>query len=292
RRPRHGPADQPVDRAGARRPHLGGGQRGPRHHRARRAAVPRAGAVAVSEGGVVYIVDDEETVRRSVARLVRSVGLRAETFASVPAFLAHPPGDHPACLVLDVRLPRQSGPDLQAAIGADQRTLPILFLTGRGDVPMSVRAMKGGALDFLQKPFDSQTLLDGIQNALARSREGRAADSERSAIEGRVTSLTPRERQVLRLVVRGLLNKQIAGELGAAEKTIKIHRGRVMRKMRADSVAELVRMAQAVGLDRGEEGFGPTSIGPRRHSQGAPPRLPSGRDQLSPRRALDAERAR
>jgi len=203
----------------------------------------------VSVNGVVYVVDDEETVRRSVARLVRSVGLRAETFPSVPAFLAHKVDDSPACLVLDVRLPGQSGLDLQAALGESQRSLPIIFITGRGNVPMSVRAMKGGALDFLQKPFDSQQLLDSIQRALASSREGRAAETERAAVERRLATLTPREREVLKLVVKGLLNKQIAGELGAAEKTVKVHRGRVMRKMEADSVADLVRMAQTAGLD-------------------------------------------
>jgi two-component system, LuxR family, response regulator FixJ len=199
--------------------------------------------------GIVYIVDDEETVRRSVARLVRSVGLRAETFPSVQAFLATRIADHPACLVLDVRLPGESGLDLQASLGQRQRSLPIIFITGRGTVPISVRAMKGGALDFLQKPFDSQELLDCIRRALAQSQEGRAADTERGAIERRLATLTPRERQVLDLVVQGKLNKQIAGELGAAEKTIKVHRGRVTRKMEAESVAQLVRMMQIVGLE-------------------------------------------
>ncbi len=202
----------------------------------------------MSGNGVVYIIDDEETVRRSVARLVRSVGLRAETFPSVQAFLAHKVGDYPACLVLDVRLPGESGLDLQAAMGASQRSMPIIFITGRGTVPMSVRAMKGGALDFLQKPFDSQELLDCIHRALSKSREGRAAETERAVIERRLATLTPRERQVLDLVVKGMLNKQIAGELGAAEKTIKVHRGRVTRKMEADSVAQLVRMMQVAGF--------------------------------------------
>jgi FixJ family two-component response regulator len=202
----------------------------------------------VSTCGVVYIIDDEKTVRRSVARVVRSGGLQVETFPSVPAFLAHKVGDHPACLILDVRLPGQSGLDLQAGMGASQRTMPIIFITGRGNVSMSVRAMKGGALDFLQKPIDSQELLDLIQRALARSREGRAAEAERTAVEGRLATLTQRERQVLRLVVKGLLNKQTASALGAAEQTIKVHRGRVMRKMQADSVADLIRMAQTVGL--------------------------------------------
>jgi FixJ family two-component response regulator len=198
---------------------------------------------------VVYVVDDDETVRRSLTRLVKSVGLDVETFPSAQAFLDQKGPDRPSCLVLDVRLPGLSGLDLQAAMGQAQRTMPIIFITGRGNVPMSVRAMKGGALDFLQKPFDAQELLDAIQRALVRSREGRVQEAERLTIEGRLASLTPRERQVLTLVVTGVLNKQIAAELGAAEKTIKVHRGRVMRKMQADSVADLVRMTQKAGLD-------------------------------------------
>ena len=202
----------------------------------------------MSSDGVVYIVDDEEAVRRSIARLVRSVGLRAETFPSAQAFLAQKVGDEPACLVLDVRLPDQSGLDLQAAMGPSQRSMPIIFITGRGNVPMSVRAMKEGALDFLEKPFESEALLECIQRALAKSREGREVETERAAIERRLATLSPRERQVLALVVKGMLNKQIAGALGAAEKTIKIHRGRVMGKMDAASVAELVRMTYTVGF--------------------------------------------
>ena len=202
----------------------------------------------MSSEGVVYIVDDEEAVRRSIARLVRSVGLRAETFPSAQAFLAQKLGDGPACLVLDVRLPDQSGLDVQAAMGTSQRAIPIIFITGRGNVPMSVRAMKEGALDFLEKPFESEALLECIQRALAKSREGREVETERAAIERRLATLSPRERQVLALVVKGMLNKQIAGALGAAEKTIKIHRGRVMGKMDAASVAELVRMTYTVGF--------------------------------------------
>lgn len=200
---------------------------------------------------IVYVVDDDETVRRSLARLIRSVGLKVDTFASAQAFLEHKGQDRPSCLVLDVRLPGLSGLDLQAAMGQSQRAMPIIFITGRGNVPMTVRAMKGGAQDFLEKPFDDQELLDGIQRALARSREARAEDAERADIERRLATLTPRERQVLELVVAGLLNKQIAGELGAAEKTIKVHRGRVMKKMQADSVAGLVRMTQKARVDAG-----------------------------------------
>ena len=200
---------------------------------------------------IVYVVDDDETVRRSLARLVRSVGLKVDTFASAQAFLEHKGQNRPSCLVLDVRLPGLSGLDLQTAMGQSQRTMPIIFITGRGNVPMTVRAMKGGAQDFLEKPFEDQELLDAIQRALARSRAARAEDAERADIEGRLATLTPRERQVLELVVTGLLNKQIAGELGAAEKTIKVHRGRVMKKMQADSVAELVRMTQKARVDAG-----------------------------------------
>jgi FixJ family two-component response regulator len=202
----------------------------------------------MSSEGVVYIVDDEEVVRRSIARLVRSVGLRAETFPSAQAFLAQKLGDEPACLVLDVRLPDQSGLDVQAAMGPSQRAMPIIFITGRGSVPMSVRAMKEGALDFLEKPFESEALLECIHRALAKSREGREVETERTAIERRLATLSPRERQVLALVVKGRLNKQIAGALGAAEKTIKSHRGRVMGTMDAASVAELVRMTYTIGF--------------------------------------------
>jgi len=172
-------------------------------------------------------------------------------YGSAPEFLKVELLDVPACLVLDVRLPGLSGLDLQTAMGQSQRTMPIIFITGRGNVPMTVRAMKGGAQDFLEKPFEDQELLDAIQRALARSRAARAEDAERADIEGRLATLTPRERQVLELVVAGLLNKQIAGELGAAEKTIKVHRGRVMKKMQADSVAELVRMTQKARVDAG-----------------------------------------
>jgi FixJ family two-component response regulator len=193
---------------------------------------------------VVYIVDDEEAIRRALSRLVRTAGLTAQTFTSAQAFLEHPLPDHPACLVLDVRLPGLSGLDLQAALGPRQDTVPIIFITGRGSIPMSVQAMKGGALDFLKKPVDGDLLLESIQRALARSREALARAAEHSDVARRLARLTPREREVLDLVVAGMLNKQIAAELGAAEKTVKVHRGRVMKKMEAGSVADLVRMTQ------------------------------------------------
>ena len=195
-------------------------------------------------GAIVYVVDDEESVCRALARLIRSVGLGVETFRSAKAFLEYNAPDRPACLVLDVRLSGPSGLDLQATLREAGRTLPIVFITGHGDVPTSVRAMKGGAVDFLQKPFNDQELLDCIQRALARSREERADRAERRELERRLATLTPREREVLALVVTGKLNKQIAGDLGIAEKTIKVHRGRVMEKMQAGSVAALVRMAE------------------------------------------------
>jgi RNA polymerase sigma factor (sigma-70 family) len=193
---------------------------------------------------VVYVVDDDASVRRALSRLIHSVGLEVMTFPSAHAFLAFTPSDRPACLVLDVRLPGPSGLDLQAALTKADRSVPIVFITGHGNVPTSVRAMKGGAVDFLQKPFNDQELLDCVQRALRRSGEERAERAERSELERRVGSLTPREREVLLLVVAGMLNKQIADKLGIAEKTIKVHRGRVMEKMQADSIADLVRMSE------------------------------------------------
>jgi FixJ family two-component response regulator len=198
--------------------------------------------------GLVYVVDDEAAVRKALSLLIRSAGLEVITFASASAFMEHPRADRPACLVLDVRLAGSSGLDLQSTLGETRHSLPIVFLTGYGDVPMTVRAMKGGALDVLLKPCDDRELLAAIERALARSRAALADSAERRALEQRIPSLTPREREVLALVVTGRLNKQIAAELGNAEKTVKIHRGRMMRKMEADSVAELVRMTQKAGL--------------------------------------------
>jgi FixJ family two-component response regulator len=197
---------------------------------------------------IVYVVDDDESVCRALARLFRTVGLSAETFPSAKAFLEHPPGDGPACLILDVRLPGPSGLDLQDVLGQARPDLPIVFITGHGDVPSTVRAMKGGAVDFLQKPFNDQELLDCVQRALARSRQQRVERAERDAVQTDLDTLTPREREVLLQVVTGKLNKQIASDLGIAEKTIKVHRGRVMQKMRANSVADLVRMVEKLGL--------------------------------------------
>lgn len=202
----------------------------------------------MSDGPIVYVVDDDPSFRKAVSRLLRTAGLEVETLASAQEFLDHPMVDRPSCLVLDVRMPGPSGIDLQAALQEARRDLPIVFMTGHGDVSTSVRAMKGGAVDFLEKPFRAAELLACVQRGLARSRQSRAERAERTTVERRFTTLTPRERDVLRLVVTGLLNKQIAGELGIAEKTVKIHRGQVMQKMEAGSVAELVPMAQKLGL--------------------------------------------
>jgi FixJ family two-component response regulator len=200
---------------------------------------------------IVYVVDDDATLGRSLCRLIRTIGVDAVAFPSAQAFLTHPRPMIPACLVLDVRMPGLGGLDLQARLGDVRETLPIVFITGHGNVPTSVRAMKGGAVDFLQKPFNDDELIGAVQRALAKSRQAHVEASARGEIERRLRTLTPREREVMALVVRGLLNKQIAAELGAAEKTVKVHRGRVMQKMQANSVADLVHMAERIGLATG-----------------------------------------
>ena len=200
------------------------------------------------DAAIVCVIDDDEDVRKALRRLLRSSGLAVETFPSSQAFLAYPLADRPSCLVLDVQLPGQSGLDLQAVLEQAELSIPIVFVTGHGDVPTSVRAMKAGAVDFLEKPFDDQALLDSIHRALDESRERRADRAERAVIRRRIDSLTPREHQVLELVVTGMLNKQVADALGAAEKTIKVHRGRIMAKMHANSVVDLVRMTEKIGI--------------------------------------------
>jgi len=197
---------------------------------------------------IVFVVDDDESVRQSLKNLVGSVGLRVEAFASAQEFLRSKLTDLPACLVLDVRLPGLSGLDLQKRMADAGIEIPIIFITGHGDIPMTVRAMKAGAVEFLTKPFRDQDLLDAIQQALDRNRAVREQRAEIKELRSRLDSLTPRERQVMGLVVAGLLNKQIAGELGTSETTIKIHRHQVMEKMRAGSLAELVRMADRLGI--------------------------------------------
>jgi FixJ family two-component response regulator len=197
---------------------------------------------------IVFVVDDDASLRDALKSLIRSVGLQVELFGSTQEFLQRKGPNVPSCLVLDIRLPGTSGLDFQRKLNEANISIPIIFITGHGDIPMSVRAMKAGAVEFLTKPFRDQDLLDAIHTGLDRDRARRRRDSEVAALRERFEWLTPREREVLPLVVSGLPNKQIAGEIGTSETTVKVHRSQLMRKMGASSLPELVRMAERLGM--------------------------------------------
>jgi len=197
---------------------------------------------------IVFVVDDDISVRESLESLIRCAGWQPETFASAEEFIAHPRPFVPSCLVLDVSLPDLNGLDLQKRVAADRSDMPIIFITGYGDVPLTVQAMKAGAVEFLTKPFGDDVLLSAIRNAIERSQTALGREAERRVLQASYASLSRREREVMALVVSGLLNKQVGGELGISEITVKAHRGQVMRKMQADSLADLVNMAARLRL--------------------------------------------
>jgi FixJ family two-component response regulator len=212
--------------------------RGPQSHRTAK-ALP-----------VVFVVDDDPSVREALSSLFRSVDLQVELFGSTAEFLQHKRPDGASCLVLDIRLPGVSGLDFQAQLQQANIRVPIIFMTGHGDIPMSVRAMKAGAVDFLAKPFRDQDMLDAVAAALQRDRQAREAEDAAASLRANYDLLSPREQEVMALVTTGLMNKQVAGQLGLSEITVKIHRGHAMKKMNARSLADLVRMAESLGLHK------------------------------------------
>jgi FixJ family two-component response regulator len=201
---------------------------------------------------IVLVIDDDAPLREALSSLFRSVGLQVRTFGSAQEFLQSGPPDAPSCLVLDVRLPGVSGLDFQAELAKANIHIPIVFMTGHGDIPMTVRAMKAGAVEFLPKPFRDQDMLDAVQIGLEQDRNRRKSAGDISKLKSTFDALTPREQEIMGFVTAGLMNKQIAGELKVSEITVKVHRGNVMRKMNAKSLAELVRMADALGVRRGK----------------------------------------
>src|SRR5216683_4011360 len=203
---------------------------------------------------IVFVVDDDVSVRESLEALIRCAGWQPETFASAQEFLSRPRVIAPSCLVLDVSLPDLNGLDLQKRIAVDRIDMPIIFITGYGDVPMTVQAMKAGAVEFLTKPFGDDVLLRAIRHAIVRSRTSLDHEAEMQALRDRYASLSRREREVMALVVSGLLNRQVGGELGISEITVKAHRGQAMQKMKADSLADLVKMAARLGLASAPKG--------------------------------------
>jgi FixJ family two-component response regulator len=205
-----------------------------------------------NDAGVVFVVDDDASMRESLKDLLQSVGLRVEAFASAQEFLRRSADELSSCLVLDVRLKGRSGLDLQKQMAESHIEIPIIFMTGHGDIPMSVQAIKAGAVEFLTKPFRDQDLLDAVHDALERDRKAREGRAELRGIHERYDSLTPREREVMTFVVAGLLNKQIGAELGTSEASVKVHRQHLMQKMGAGSLPELVRMADRLGINAGE----------------------------------------
>ncbi len=198
----------------------------------------------IQEEATVFIVDDDESLRTAIKRLVQAVGYHVKTFDSAPAFLDYPEPDTLQCLILDIRMPGMSGMELQEQLADAGRRIPIIFITGHGTIPMSVKAIKSGAVDFIEKPFDDQKLIDAINQALKKGQRHRLKQSEMADLKRRTDTLTPREYEVFELVVNGRLNKQIAFDLGMSEKTVKVHRARVMQKMEAGSLAELVKMSE------------------------------------------------